>query len=65
MADRIFMADGPHGVIYAAVAPVSAYIEPKVGDYRLMAVLAPFRTEEEARAALIDAGGENVREWRR
>ena len=65
MADRILTADGPHGPLYAAVVPVSAYIVPKVGDSRLLAVLAPFKTEDSARAALIAAGGSDVREWAR
>ena len=41
------------------------FIVPKVGDSRLLAVLAPFKTEDSARAALIAAGGSDVREWAR
>ena len=65
MADRILMADGPAGALYAAIAPVSEYIQGRVSDYRLTAVLAPYRSEDEARAALVAAGAENVREWTR
>lgn len=63
MADRILIADGPHGALYAGISPYVAYVTPKVADHRLTAVLAPFRDEEAARAALIAAGGSEVREW--
>lgn len=65
MSDRILMADGPHGLLCAGIAPVSAYIVPKVGDSKLMALLAPYKDEDGARAALVAAGGENIREWTR
>lgn len=62
MADRILQADGPHGPLFAAICPEVRFITPKVADYRLMAVLAAFPTEEAAREALIWAEGENIRE---
>lgn len=60
--DRIFVADGPYGSVYAAVVPDVGYVQPRVGDLKLSAFLAPFRSEEEARAALDEAGGADIRE---
>lgn len=57
---RIISAEHPaHGWLFAAFDPSARFVEGKVAHSRLGAVLAPFPSEEEARAAL-DAvkGGE-------
>ena len=43
--------------LWAAVEPDTRCEEPKVRERRFGAYLAPFRTEEEAIAALLEAGG--------
>jgi hypothetical protein len=44
--------------LWAAIDPDTRYTEHRVADRRFSAYLTPFRTEEEAVAALVAAGGE-------
>jgi len=43
--------------LWAAIAPDSRCAAPAVRERRFAAYLAPFKTEEEANAALLEAGG--------
>ena len=43
--------------LWAAIEPDTRCTEPKVRERRFNAYLAPFRSEEEAAQALLDAGG--------
>ncbi|WP_341632090.1 hypothetical protein [Sphingomonas agri] len=43
--------------LWAAIEPDTRCNEPKVHERRFGAYLAPFRTEQEAVAALVEAGG--------
>jgi hypothetical protein len=43
--------------LWAAIDPTSHCEDPKVRERRFNAYLAPFRTEEDAAAALLEAGG--------
>lgn len=45
------------GRLWAAVDPDAHHLDGRVCDRRFSAFLAPFRTEEEAAAALLKAGG--------
>jgi hypothetical protein len=64
VADRtiILTAEGADGgpPLFACVDAGVRFVQPRIGDSRLMAVLAPFPDEEAARAALTAAGGVNV-----
>jgi hypothetical protein len=48
------------GLLYAAADATARYTEPQVRPTRLGAMLAPFPTEEAARAALDAAGAHEV-----
>ena len=43
--------------LWAAIEPDTRCDEPKVRERRFNAYLVPFRSEEDATAALLDAGG--------
>lgn len=45
------------GALWAAIEPDTRCDEPKVRERRFNAYLVPFKTEEEAAAALLEAGG--------
>jgi hypothetical protein len=62
VSDRLLIADGPDGLLYAGVCPTVRYTAPQVSDRKLSAALRPFKSEDVAREALAAAGGENVRE---
>lgn len=61
MADVPLRADGPQGDLFAAVVPEVQNVVPEVSDSRLAAWLRPFPNEGAARAALVAAGGSNIR----
>lgn len=44
------------GRLFAAFDPTAHHVQPGVRDSRFSAFLAPYRTREEAEAALIAAG---------
>lgn len=44
------------GRLYAAFDPLAHHVEPGVRDSRFSAFLAPYRSREDAEAALIAAG---------
>jgi hypothetical protein len=46
------------GRLFAAVDPAVRYVKGEVRDSRMGAMLAPFPTHIEARAALVAAGGQ-------
>ncbi len=48
------------GVLWASIDPAVHYLEPQITEGRFAAYLAPFTSEEAARAALIDAGAVNL-----
>lgn len=52
---RFVTANGK--TLWAAIEPETRCSEPKVRDRRFGAFLAPFRSEQEAIAALLEAGG--------
>jgi hypothetical protein len=62
MADRVITATGPRGRLFACIAPSVRFTTGKVADVRFCAFLNPFADEEAARAALVAAGGENLKE---
>ena len=62
MAADILTADTERGPIFACIA-ASRFTEPGVADTRLGAVLRPYPDADAATAALVAAGGANVREF--
>lgn len=44
------------GRLYAAFDPLAHHVDPGVRDSRFSAFLAPYRSQEDAEAALIAAG---------
>lgn len=56
----LFLADRADGTLFAYVTP-ARFTEPAVAMSRLGAVLHPYPDEAAARAALVEAGGANVR----
>ncbi len=44
------------GPLYAAVDPAATYVQGQVAELRFASLLAPFKTAEDAEAALIAAG---------
>jgi hypothetical protein len=50
---------------FAAIDPASRYVSPQVCRFRFSAALAPFLSDEAARAALVEAGCSNIEEARR
>ncbi|WP_324748785.1 hypothetical protein SH591_08690 [Sphingomonas sp. LY54] len=53
------MLSGQHpdkGLLFAAIDPAVRFTEPRLGDSRLAALLAPYPSEADARAALESAG---------
>lgn len=55
---RFVTASHPkHGRLWAAVDPQAHHLTGRVCERRFAAFLAPFRNEEEAAAALLQAGG--------
>jgi len=63
MADKILTGQGSPGTLYACVCETAHHVEPRVDDWRLGAVLHPFRSESEARAALVAAGATDIGVW--
>ena len=61
MSARVLVADGPEGPLFACVDPAARFNEPGVARTRFAAVLHPYPLDERAKAALIMAGGKNVR----
>lgn len=49
--------------IWAAVDPDCLCTAPGVTDRRFTAFLSPFKSEAEARAALTDAGADEIAKW--
>lgn len=48
------------GLLWASVHPNVNYLEPRITEGRFAAYLAPFRSEEAARAALLETGAIHV-----
>lgn len=44
------------GLLWASIDPNVNYLEPRISEGRFAAYLAPFRSEEAARAALLETG---------
>lgn len=61
MADRFLHAETERGTLFACVCPGFRFVVPKVASGKLGASLHPYPDEQSGRAALIAAGGENVR----
>lgn len=58
MGKRFLTAEHPeHGTLWAAIDPDAHHLDSRVAQRRFAAFLAPFRSEEEAAAALLEAGG--------
>jgi hypothetical protein len=61
MSERTHLIEADHpalGKLFAAVDPTAAYIQPQVTELRFAALLAPFKTVEDAETALVAAGAE-------
>lgn len=59
MIAREYILRGDHpelGPCYAAISPTARFTEPAVRGSRLGALLAPYRHDGDARAALVAAG---------
>ncbi len=57
MSARLITGKHPEkGLLFAAVVPEVHHVEGKVGTGKLAALLAPYRSEEDAREALKGAG---------
>lgn len=54
MAGQILTAETPTGRVFAAVDPNARYCEARVAPSRFSATLTPFRTAEDAQAALAE-----------
>jgi len=65
VADLLLTAAKGDTALFACVCETTRETSPKVSDHRLTAVLRPYRSRDDAVAALADAGGEGVREVRR
>jgi hypothetical protein len=61
VAEMVLTANGPKGPLFAAVVPTARFVEAAVADRRFGALLKPFRSDDDARAALTAAGGQNIR----
>ena len=62
MSGPLLIADHPDGSLrYAYVVADARFTEAAVAGSRMGAILNPFRSEDDARAALIEAGGADVR----
>ena len=48
------------GLAWAAVDPNAHHLQPRVGERRFTAYLAPYPTEEAARQALVAAGAVDI-----
>jgi hypothetical protein len=48
------------GLMWAAIDCNVNYLEPRITETRFAAYLAPFRSEDDARDALIAAGAEHI-----
>ena len=48
------------GLLWASIDPNVNYLEPRITEGRFAAYLAPFRSEEAARAALSEAGATHI-----
>lgn len=48
------------GLLWASIDTTSHHLEGQVAERRFAAYLAPYRSEEDARAALIAAGAGNI-----
>jgi hypothetical protein len=48
------------GLLWTAIDPNVNYLEPRITETRFAAYLAPFRSEDEARVALIAAGAAHI-----
>lgn len=60
MAAKPLIIDAAHdqlGRVFVAVDPAARYVEGKVANCRLGALLSPYADEQAARAALAAAGG--------
>ena len=58
MAAKILTAHHPeYGSLWASVDAATQCTKPRVAERRFSAFLAPYRSEEDAAAALIGAGG--------
>lgn len=58
---KALVLEAPHpekGRVYAAVDPAARYVSPRVCEFRFSALLSPYTSEEEARAALAEAGAD-------
>ena len=64
MSDGKLMLQGqaPDGFLFACVDPDSRYCQPQVCAFKFSASLAPFTSEEAARAALNSAGAVIIKE---
>lgn len=49
-----------HGLIWASIDPVAHHLQPRVGERRFAAYLAPFPNQEAAKRALMAAGATQV-----
>jgi hypothetical protein len=62
----LLRGDGcPEGPRFACVDPAARYTAPQVCQFKFSATLAPYPSEEAARAALVAAGAERIEEVRR
>lgn len=48
------------GLLWASVDPSVHYLEPRITEGRFAAYLAPFRSEDEARTALLATDATNI-----
>jgi len=65
MPDLLLTAVNGTTALFACVCDTTRETDPRVSDHRLAAVLRPYRSREDAAAALVAAGGGDVREWKR
>ena len=54
-APRFLTGRCPSGLLWAAIDANVNYLQPRIAESRFAAYLAPYRSEEAARAALIEA----------
>lgn len=57
VASRFLIAEHPkHGTLWAAIDPEAHHVGAAVAERRFSAYCSPFRDEDSARTALVDAG---------
>lgn len=61
MSGSVIFGEHPdRGTLYAVADERAHHVEGRVAERRFCAFLAPFRSSQEARAALIAAGAERI-----